>query len=151
MIRLKVIVTAGGTGGHIYPALAIINKIKEMEPNSEFLYIGTHNRMEKDIIPNYDIPFETIEIYGFNRKNIFKNFKTVRCLIKSKKKCKKLIKEFNPDIVLGFGGYVTAPVLSVAHKLGYKTLIHEQNSIPGVSNKYLKNKVDSKFYKYFFR
>lgn len=139
---MRVIVTAGGTGGHIYPALAIINKIKEKEPNSEFLYIGTHNRMEKDIIPKYNIPFETLEIYGFNRKNIFKNIKVLKCLMKSKKKCKKLIKEFKPDIVLGFGGYVTAPVIDVAHKLGFKTLIHEQNSIPGMSNKYLMNRVD---------
>ena len=139
---MRVIVTAGGTGGHIYPALAIINKIKEKEPNSKFLYIGTHNRMEKDIIPKYNIPFETLEIYGFNRKNIFKNIKVLKCLMKSKKKCKKLIKEFKPDIVLGFGGYVTAPVIDVAHKLGFKTLIHEQNSIPGMSNKYLMNKVD---------
>ena len=139
---MRVIVTAGGTGGHIYPALAMINKIKEMDKNSEFLYIGTHNRMEKDIIPKYNIPFEMLEIYGFNRKNIFKNLKVLKCLIKSKKKCKKLIKDFNPDIVLGFGGYVTAPVISVAHKLGYKTLIHEQNSIPGMSNKYLMKKVD---------
>ncbi len=139
---MRVIVTAGGTGGHIYPALAMINKIKEKEPKSEFLYIGTHNRMEKDIIPKYNIPFETIEIYGFNRKKIFKNLKVLKCLMKSKKKCKKLIKEFNPDIVLGFGGYVTAPVISVAHKLGYKTLIHEQNSVPGMSNKYLIKKVD---------
>ena len=139
---MRVIVTAGGTGGHIYPALAMINKIKEKEPNSEFLYIGTHNRMEKDIIPKYNIPFETLEIYGFNRKNIFKNIKVLKCLMKSKKKCKKLIKEFKPDIVLGFGGYVTAPVIDVAHKLGFKTLIHEQNSIPGMSNKYLMNRVD---------
>ena len=71
---LRVIISAGGTGGHIYPALAIIDKTKEKEPNSEFLYIGTHNRMEKDIIPKHNIPFEKIEIYGFNRKNIFKNF-----------------------------------------------------------------------------
>ena len=71
---MRVIISAGGTGGHIYPALAIINKIKEKEPNSEFLYIGTHNRMEKDIIPKYNIPFETIEIYGFNRKKLYKNF-----------------------------------------------------------------------------
>lgn len=142
MIDLRVIVTAGGTGGHIYPALALINKIKEMEPDSEFLYIGTHNRMEKDIVPKHNIPFEMIEIYGFNRKNLLKNFKVLKCLIKSKKKCKKLIKDFNPDIVMGFGGYVTAPVLSVAHKLGYKTIIHEQNSIPGMSNKYLMKKVD---------
>ena len=64
---MRVIISAGGSGGHIYPALSIINKIKEKEPNSEFLYIGTHNRMEKDIIPKYGIPFETIEIYGFDR------------------------------------------------------------------------------------
>lgn len=139
---MRIIVTAGGTGGHIYPALAMINKIKEMDKDSEFLYIGTHNRMEKDIIPKYNIPFESLEIYGFNRKNPFKNIKVLKCLIKSKKKCKKIIKKFNPDIVIGFGGYVTLPVISVAHSLGYKTLIHEQNSIPGMSNKYLMKKVD---------
>ena len=70
---MKVIISAGGTGGHIYPALAIINKIKSMEPDSEFLYIGTHNRMEKEIVPKNNIPFQSIEIYGFNRKNILKN------------------------------------------------------------------------------
>ena len=80
---MRVIITAGGTGGHIYPALAIVNKIKEREPNSEFLYIGTHDRMEKDIVPKYGIPFETIEMYGFNRKKFLKNFKTINCLIKA--------------------------------------------------------------------
>ena len=134
---MNVIISAGGTGGHIYPALAIINKIKEKEPNSEFLYIGTHNRMEKDIIPKHNIPFETIEIYGFNRKKIFKNFKTINCLFKSYKKCKKIIKEFNPDVVIGVGGYVTAPVIYAASKLGYKTFIHEQNSVPGKTNLFL--------------
>ena len=104
----------GGTGGHIYPALAIINKIKEKEPNSEFLYIGTHNRMEKDIVPKYNIPFKTVEIYGFNRKNLLKNFKTIKCLLTAKSKCKKMIKEFNPDIVIGVGGYVTVPVIMAA-------------------------------------
>lgn len=139
---MRVIISAGGTGGHIYPALAIINKIKEREPNSEFLYIGTHNRMEKDIIPKYDIPFETIEIYGIYRKNLLKNFKTLKCFYTSYKKCKKLIKKFNPDIVIGVGGYVTAPVIYTAHKLGYKTFIHEQNSVPGASNTFLSNFVN---------
>lgn len=139
---MRVIISAGGTGGHIYPALAIINKIKEKEPNSEFLYIGTHDRMEKDIVPKYNIPFEQIEIYGFNRKKLFKNFKTINCLIKANKKCKKLIKDFNPDIVIGVGGYVTVPVIRTASKLGYKTFIHEQNSIPGKANTYLSNYVD---------
>lgn len=139
---MRVIISAGGTGGHIYPALAIVNKIKQKEPNSEFLYIGTHDRMEKDIVPKHGIPFETIEIYGFNRKHLLKNIKTISCLIKSKSKCKKLIKDFNPDIVIGVGGYVTVPVISTAKKLGYKTFIHEQNSIPGKANMYLSNYAD---------
>ncbi|MBR1376780.1 MAG: undecaprenyldiphospho-muramoylpentapeptide beta-N-acetylglucosaminyltransferase [Bacilli bacterium] len=138
---MRVIISAGGTGGHIYPALAIINKIKEMEPNSEFLYIGTHNRMEKDIVPKYNIPFKTIEIYGFS-KNIFKNVRTVNAFIKSYGKCKKIIKDFNPDIVVGVGGYVTGPVIYAAHKLGYKTFIHEQNSVAGKANIFLSKYVD---------
>ena len=134
---MRVVISAGGTGGHIYPALAIINKIKEMEPDSEFLYIGTHNRMEKDIVPKHNIPFKAIEIYGFNRKNLLKNFKTIKCLIKTKRECKKIISEFKPDIAIGVGGYVTVPVIMSAHKLGIKTFIHEQNSIAGKANKAL--------------
>lgn len=134
---MRVIISAGGTGGHIYPALAIIDKIKEKEPNSQFLYIGTHNRMENDIVPKYGIPFKTIEIYGFYRKQIWKNFKTLSAFISSYKKCKKMIKEFKPDVVIGVGGYVTAPVVYAAHKLGIKTFIHEQNSIPGKCNSLL--------------
>ena len=139
---MRVIISAGGTGGHIYPALAIINKIKENEPNSEFLYIGTHNRMENDIIPKYGIPFKTIEIYGFNRKHLLKNVKSLKYLYKSFKYCKKIIKEFNPDIVIGVGGYVSGPVVYAAKKLGYKTFIHEQNSIPGKCNLFLSKHVD---------
>lgn len=138
---MRVIVSAGGTGGHIYPALAIINKIKSEEPDSEFLYIGTHNRMENNIVPKAMIPFQSIEIYGFS-KNLFKNFKTTSCLVKSYKRCKKLIRDFNPDVVIGVGGYVTAPVIYAAKKLGYKTVIHEQNSFPGKSNKFLSKYSD---------
>ena len=138
---MKVVISAGGTGGHIYPALAIINKIKEKEPNSEFLYIGTHNRMEKDIIPERGIPFKSIEMYGLNRKHLLKNFKTASALCKSYKKCKKWIKEFNPDVVIGVGGYVTGPVIYAASKLGYPTFIHEQNSVPGKCNLFLSSKV----------
>ena len=109
---MKAVISAGGTGGHIYPALAIVNKIKELEPDSKFLYIGTHNRMEKDIVPKRGIPFEMVEMYGFNRKHIFKNFKTLICLIKAEKRCKKLIKDFKPDVVIGVGGYITYPVIN---------------------------------------
>ena len=138
---MRVIISAGGTGGHIYPALAIINKIKEKEPDSEFLYIGTHNRMEKDIVPSKGIPFRSIEMYGFSKK-VFQNIKTVKCLFKAFKECKKIIKEFNPDIVIGVGGYVTVPVIISAKKLGYKTFLHEQNSLPGKSNKFLSKYCD---------
>ena len=133
---MRIVISAGGTGGHIYPALAIIDKIKEKEEASEFLYIGTHNRMEKDIVPKKGIPYKEIEIYGFNKKAL-KNIKLLKCIIKSYKECKKTIKNFNPDIVIGVGGYVTAPVILAASKLGYKTFIHEQNSIPGKTNKFL--------------
>lgn len=139
---MRVIISAGGTGGHIYPALAILKKIKEHEPNSAFLYIGTNNRMEKDIVPLEHIDFIGIEMYGFNRKNLFKNFKTLKCLITSKRKLKKIIKKFNPDIVIGAGGYITYPVITVAHKLGFKTFIHEQNSVAGKANKIMSKYVD---------
>ncbi|MEG2322553.1 MAG: undecaprenyldiphospho-muramoylpentapeptide beta-N-acetylglucosaminyltransferase [Bacilli bacterium] len=139
---MKVIISAGGTGGHIYPALAVINKIKASNKDTQFLYIGTHNRMEKDIVPKYDIPYEEIEIYGFNRRHLFKNFKTIKCLMQANKKCKKLMKDFKPDVVMGFGGYVTVPVIKTASKLGFKTFIHEQNSVPGKANQYLSNYAD---------
>lgn len=139
---MRVIVSAGGTGGHIYPALAIINKIKEKDPSSEFLYIGTTDRMESTIIPKQNINYVGIEMKGLNRKNPFKNFSVLTSFIKGVKKCKSTIKEFNPDIVLGIGGYITAPVIYAAHCLNVKTFIHEQNSIPGLSNKFLMRYVD---------
>ena len=139
---MRVVISAGGTGGHIYPALAIINKIKKEEPNSEFLYIGTHNRMEKDLIPSMGIPYEEIEITGFIRKITLENFKTLSRFFKARKRCLEIIKEFKPDVVIGAGGYVTAPVIWAGKKLGCKTFIHEQNSVVGLSNKYLTKFVD---------
>lgn len=139
---MKAIVVAGGTGGHIYPALAIINKIKEKEPKSEILYIGTTDRMEKDIVPKLGIDYVGIEMVGLNRKNLFKNISVMKKYFAAINKAKEVIKKFNPDIVIGAGGYITAPVLYAAHSLKYKTIIHEQNSIPGVSNKFLAKVVD---------
>lgn len=134
---MRVIISAGGTGGHIYPALAILNKIKERDPQAEFLYIGTHNRMEKDLIPELGIKYLPLEVTGFNRKKIFNNFKTLSLYLKAKNRCKKIIKEFEPDVVIGCGGYVTAPVIKAAFKMKIPTFIHEQNSIVGLSNKFL--------------
>lgn len=134
---MRVVVSAGGTGGHIYPALAIIDKIKKEEENSEILYIGTHNRMEKDIVPKLGIKYIPIEVTGFKRKLTLDNVGTFINFQKAKKECKNIISEFNPDVVIGCGGYVTAPVIWAASKLGKKTFIHEQNSVVGLSNKYL--------------
>lgn len=139
---MKIIVSAGGTGGHIYPALAIINKFKEKEKNLEILYIGTHNRMEKDIIPKRGIKYEAIEIYGFSKRDILLDIKNIFLISKAKKRCLEIMKDFKPDIVLGIGGYVTYPVIWAANKLGIKTFIHEQNSIPGKSNLMLQKKAD---------
>ncbi len=139
---MNLIITAGGTGGHIYPALSIIEKFKEKEKNLNVLYIGTHNRMEKDIVPPLGIKYESIEIYGFSKTDILRDFKNIYLIKKAKDKCKQIIKEFKPDIVIGVGGYVTYPVLSAAKSLGIKTFIHEQNSIPGKSNIALAKKVD---------
>ena len=139
---MKAIVVAGGTGGHIYPAIAIINKIKEKEKTSEFLYIGTTDRMEKDIIPNLGIKFIGLEMTGLNRSNPLSNIEVFRKFNKAIKEARKIIKDYKPDIVIGAGGYITAPVLYAAHKEGIPILIHEQNSIPGVSNKFIGNFAD---------
>lgn len=145
---MNIVISAGGTGGHIYPAIAIINKFKEKEKDLNIMYIGTHNRMEKDIIPGMNISYEAIEIYGFSKKLIGRDIKNVSLIIKAIKKCKSLFKEFKPDVVIGAGGYVTMPVLYAAKKMGIKTVIHEQNSIPGKTNKMLAKNVDIAFLSY---
>ena len=139
---MRVVISAGGTGGHIYPALAIINKIKDLEPDSEFLYIGTTDRMEAKLIPDLGINYVGVEMMGLDRKHLLNNIKVLWMYKKAKDKVKSYIKDFNPDVVVGVGGYITAPVIEVASKLGYKTVIHEQNSIPGVSNKKLSSVVN---------
>lgn len=138
---MKVVVSAGGTGGHIYPALAVLEKLKKEDKNLEILYIGTKNRMESEIIPKRGIDYIGIEIYGFS-KNIVRDIKNVFLITKSYHKCLKILKEFKPDIVLGFGGYVTYPVLKAAKKLNIKTFLHEQNSIVGKTNKFLSKDID---------
>lgn len=130
---MRYIVSAGGTGGHIYPALSIINKIKEEDKKAKILYIGTTDRMEKDIVPNMQIDYEGIKMNGLS-KNPKKLFSFVKNTILGTKKCKKIMKKFKPDIVIGVGGYITVPVVLAAHSLKVKIILHEQNSIPGKSN-----------------
>lgn len=138
---MRIVVSAGGTGGHIYPALAVLDKLKKEDKKLEVLYIGTKGRMESEIIPKRGIPYEGLEIYGFS-KNILKDIKNVFLVASSYKKCIKLLNDFKPDIVMGFGGYVTYPVLKAAKKLKIKTFLHEQNSVVGKTNRFVSSGVD---------
>ncbi|WEG74300.1 undecaprenyldiphospho-muramoylpentapeptide beta-N-acetylglucosaminyltransferase [Vagococcus intermedius] len=139
---MRVLVSGGGTGGHIYPAVSLVKHLREQHPTAEFLYVGTERGLESKIVPEANIPFKTIEIQGFRRSLSLENFKTVYLFLKSVRDSKKIIKEFKPDVVLGTGGYVSAAVVYSAHKQGVPTVIHEQNSVPGVTNKFLAKYVD---------
>lgn len=134
---MKILMTGGGTGGHIYPALAFIKYVQSLNQDHEFMYVGTKNGLESKIVPQYDLPFETIEIQGFKRSLSPQNIKTVYLFLNSIKKAKKIIKDFQPDIVIGTGGYVSGSVVYAANQLKIPTIIHEQNSIPGMTNKFL--------------
>jgi UDP-N-acetylglucosamine--N-acetylmuramyl-(pentapeptide) pyrophosphoryl-undecaprenol N-acetylglucosamine transferase len=139
---MRVIVVAGGTGGHIYPALAIINKLKQLNNNLDVLYIGNTDRMEKDIIPSLGIPFKGIEMSGMNRKNPLKNISVYVKYKRAYEEALKIVGEYKPDIVIGVGGYISLPVIKAAHTLGIKSIIHEQNAIPGLSNRILSKYTD---------
>ncbi|MDE1547934.1 undecaprenyldiphospho-muramoylpentapeptide beta-N-acetylglucosaminyltransferase [Jeotgalibaca caeni] len=134
---MKILLSGGGTGGHIYPALALAKRIAEIEPTTEFLYVGTERGLESTIVPKASIPFRSVEIQGLRRSLSLDNLKTVYLMMTSVAKSKKIIKEFQPDVVIGTGGYVCAPVLYAASRLGIPTIIHEQNSVAGVTNKFL--------------
>lgn len=142
---MKIIFAAGGTGGHINPALASAGEIRERYPDAEILFIGTKTKMEAKLVPQAGFDFKTIDISGFYRQltleNIKRNIGTVFKLMRSSSQAKKIIKDFEPDVVVGFGGYVSGPVVRTAAKLGIKTAIHEQNAFPGITNKALSKLV----------
>lgn len=142
----KILFATGGTGGHINPALAVAGYIRENYPKAEILFVGTADRMEAQLVPAAGYDFKTIEIQGFSRELNFEglkhNIKTVNLLFKSEGQAKKIIEDFKPDVVIGFGGYISGPVLSVAARMGIPTAVHEQNAFPGVTNKNLAKKVD---------
>ncbi len=142
---MKVIMTGGGTGGHIYPAVAIADKIKEKQPEAEILFVGTQKGLEKTLVPQNGYPIEFITVSGFDRRNIFKSVKTFADLLKGISQAKKIIRDFRPDVVIGTGGYVCGPVVRTAAKLGIRTYIHEQNAFPGMTNKMLESYVDKVF------
>ncbi|MED0680205.1 undecaprenyldiphospho-muramoylpentapeptide beta-N-acetylglucosaminyltransferase [Aneurinibacillus thermoaerophilus] len=139
---MDIVISGGGTGGHIYPALALIKEIKRHEPGSRVLYIGTEKGLESEIVPKEGIPFESVYITGFKRSLSFENVKTIMRFFKATRRAKRLIREFKPDVVVGTGGYVCGPVVYAASSLGIPTLIHEQNVIPGLTNKFLSRYAD---------
>ncbi len=142
----KILIATGGTGGHINPALGTAGYIKEKYPSAEIVFVGTADKMEAKLVPQAGYELRTIEISGFWRSfspNAIKhNLGTLSKLLKSSSQAKKIIKDFKPDLVIGFGGYVSGPVLRMAAKMGVPTAIHEQNAFPGVTNKALAGKVD---------
>lgn len=143
---MKLLFATGGTAGHINPALAVASYIQQEYPDSQIMFVGTADHMESRLVPNAGFEFKTIEINGFKRslspKAVIDNVKTVSRLIKSEKDSKQIIKDFQPDVVIGFGGYVSGPVLDAAVKMHCPTCIHEQNAYPGITNKQLAKKVD---------
>ena len=140
---MRVVLSGGGTGGHIYPALAVASQCAEEFPDSEFLYIGGRRGLESSLVPKHNIPFEAIDITGFRRKLSVENIKTVMRFLKGVRTSKKLLREFNPDVVIGTGGYVCGPVVYAAAKLGIPSIIHEQNAIPGLTNRFLSKYVST--------
>ncbi len=142
---MKVIMTGGGTGGHIYPAIAIADEIKSRHPDAEIIFVGTERGMEKDIVPKAGYPIKFIIVSGLNRKNPIKLIKTLRDLNNGLHEAKQIIKEFKPDLVIGTGGYVCGPVMKTAAGMGIKTYIHEQNAFPGLTNKLLSRGAERVF------
>ncbi len=134
---MKIIVTGGGTGGHVYPAISIIEALRKSHPDLEVLYVGTRRGIEADIVPKEGIDFETIEIEGLRRKLTMKNLGTLRMLFKAVGEVRKLIRTFRPDAVIGTGGYVSGPVLLAAKSQGIDYFIHEQNAHPGLVNRFM--------------
>ncbi|MBQ8842020.1 MAG: undecaprenyldiphospho-muramoylpentapeptide beta-N-acetylglucosaminyltransferase [Ruminiclostridium sp.] len=146
---MRVILAAGGTAGHINPALAIADKIKYVFPESEILFVGAPDGMEATLVKKAGYSFRSFKMAGLQRKlsvnNLIRNAKAAYYYITARSNAKKLLREFKPDIVIGTGGYVSAPVLLSAAKLGIKTVTHESNSLPGMTTKLLSKNVDKVF------
>ena len=136
----RIIVSGGGTGGHIFPALSIADAIKSKHPDAKILFVGANNRMEMQRVPDAGYDIVGLPIAGFNRKNIFKNFKVLWLILKSQLMAKRIIKDFAPHAAVGVGGYASGPTLKMAASMNIPTLIQEQNSYAGVTNKILSKK-----------
>lgn len=139
---MKVILCGGGTSGHVNPALNIAETIKKRIPDAEMMFIGTKRGIESTLVPKFGYKIDFVEVSGFSRKLTLKNIKAAWHALTSVSEAKKIIKKFNPDLVIGTGGYVSWPTVKAASKLGIPTLIHEQNAFPGVTTKMLSKVVN---------
>lgn len=137
--KYKILISGGGTGGHIFPALSIANALKR-RLDAEILFVGAENRMEMDRVPAAGYKIVGLPVAGFNRKNLFKNFSVLLKLRRSLSLARRIVKDFNPDIAIGVGGYCSGPTLKAAQREGVPTLLQEQNSYAGVTNKLLAKK-----------
>lgn len=140
--NLHIIISGGGTGGHIFPALSIANAIKAIRPDAEILFVGAEGRMEMQRVPAAGYKIIGLPVAGFDRKNLLKNFSVIIKLIRSQMMARKIIKDFNPHVAVGVGGYASGPTLKMAGAMGIPTLIQEQNSYAGVTNKLLAAKAE---------
>ena len=137
MEPLRVIVSGGGTGGHIFPALSIANAVKAKRPDTDILFVGAENRMEMQRVPAAGYPIKGLPVSGFDRKHLLKNVVVLWRLMKSQRMARRIVKDFRPDVAVGVGGYASGPTLKMAGKQGVPMLLQEQNSYAGVTNKLL--------------
>ena len=139
---LKVLISGGGTGGHIFPAVAIANALRRRDPRTEIHFVGALGRMEMERVPAAGYDITGLPVAGFDRKRLWRNFSVVMKLMRSLRLARKVLRDFNPDIAVGVGGYASGPMLKQAQKAGIPTLLQEQNSYAGVTNKLLAKKAD---------
>ena len=140
--QLNVLVSGGGTGGHIFPALSIANEVRRRHPEANILFVGAEGRMEMEKVPAAGYKIIGLPVSGFDRKHLLRNIKVVARLLKSMNMARNILKDFKPDIAIGVGGYASGPMLKAAQKRGIPTLLQEQNSYAGVTNKLLAAKAD---------
>ena len=138
----RIIISGGGTGGHIFPAVSIANAIRELCPEAEILFVGAEGRMEMQRVPDAGYRIIGLPVAGFDRQHLWKNFAVIIKLLRSQWKARQIIKEFRPQVAVGVGGYASGPTLKTAGMMGIPTLIQEQNSYAGVTNKLLAQKAD---------
>ncbi len=140
--ELRVIISGGGTGGHIFPAISIANAIKAQHPDAEILFVGAEGRMEMQRVPAAGYRIEGLPICGFDRQHLWKNFGVLVKILRSRVLARRIIKAFRPMVAVGVGGYASGPTLNVAGSMGIPTLLQEQNSYAGVTNKLLAKRAD---------